>query len=234
MNRTDRLYAITSALRAAGNRGRNAAWLAERFEVSTRTIKRDVAALLEAGVPIHAQDGRGGGYQLAQNAALPPIAFTAGEATAVAIALAADPQRPFTADGAAVLQKLLTAMTPTQRDEASDIASRVWMVKPSDPRRSKPARTIDEALRGHVVVSIDYEDGSGRRTERRAVEPMAIVRTKEHWHLLGWCRTRDAGRWFRLDRVRRARLTKEPCPARDLAEVFGDPPSYAMPIALPV
>jgi predicted DNA-binding transcriptional regulator YafY len=59
VNRTDRLYALVEELRAAGDRGRTAAWLAERFEVATRTIKRDVAGLQQAGVPIWAQGGPG-------------------------------------------------------------------------------------------------------------------------------------------------------------------------------
>ena len=64
MNRTERLYAIAEALRAAGDDGRTSAWLAERFEVSTRTIKRDVTALQEAGRPIAGFGGRGGGYRI--------------------------------------------------------------------------------------------------------------------------------------------------------------------------
>src|SRR5689334_15337148 len=101
MNRTDRLYAINEALRAAGTRGRTAEWLAKRFEVSTRTIKRDVSALQATGAAILSQDGRGGGYQLARDAALPPIAFSGGEAAAIAVALGAEPDLPFALDGRA-------------------------------------------------------------------------------------------------------------------------------------
>ncbi len=219
-------------LRAAGNRGRSAAWLAERFEVSTRTVKRDIAALLRIGVPIASQDGRGGGYQLMQHSALPPVTFSAAEATAVAIALAGEPQLPFAADGAAALQKVLGAMSRQQRRDAASVASRVWMrMRPSERRRAS-ARVLDEALRDQVVVLIDYEDGHGRITKRRAVEPMAFVRTKRHWHLLAWCQTRKAGRWFRLDRVLRARLTRQPCEPRELAATFGDPPDDAYPVHL--
>ena len=64
MNRLDRLYALVEELRAAGSRGRSARRLAERFEVSVRTIERDILALQEAGVPISAQLGRRGGYVL--------------------------------------------------------------------------------------------------------------------------------------------------------------------------
>jgi predicted DNA-binding transcriptional regulator YafY len=61
MNRVDRLYAVVEELRAAGPAGRSARRLAERFEVSVRTIERDILALQEAGVPISSQVGRRGG-----------------------------------------------------------------------------------------------------------------------------------------------------------------------------
>ena len=62
MNRTDRLYALVEELRAVSPRPRSARWLAARFEVSSRTVERDIAALQEAGVPIWAEPGRTGGY----------------------------------------------------------------------------------------------------------------------------------------------------------------------------
>ena len=232
MNRTDRLHAIGLALHNARSRGRTATWLAERFEVSTRTIKRDIAALIEAGVAIRSQDGRGGGYQLMRDAALPPVSFTAGEATALTIALAAEPEMPFSVDGEAVLQKILGAMSKPQQQHAAEMGRRVWMRRPTARRRAS-ARTIDMALATQTTVLIDYRDGSGRYTKRRPVEPMALVRTKDHWHLLAWCQLRRAGRWFRLDRITRATRTKIPCKTRQLLEVFGAPPDDARPVVLP-
>ncbi|MCA9619858.1 MAG: WYL domain-containing protein [Myxococcales bacterium] len=233
MNRTDRLFAIHSALQTAGSRGRTAAWLAERFEVSTRTIKRDVAALVQSGVPVLSQDGRGGGYQLARQVALAPVSFTSAEATAVAIALASEPQLPFAADGEAALQKLLGAMSVEQRGRAAEVAGRVWMRRDPEERRSKSARVLDEGLRTQVVVHIDYTDGEGKTTSRRPIEPMAFARTRHHWHVLAYCHQRKAGRWFRLDRVRSARLTRTPVAPRELAATLGPAPPDAQPVRLP-
>ena len=61
MNRTDRLYAIVEELRAVSPRPRSASWLADRFEVSRRTIERDISALQQTGVPVWAEPGRTGG-----------------------------------------------------------------------------------------------------------------------------------------------------------------------------
>lgn len=233
MNRTDRLYAIVEELRANGHRGRTAEWLARRFEVSSRTIKRDIAALEAAGTPVVGQDGRGGGYQLYAEV-LQPVTLTSAEAGALAIALGADPDLPFAPDGRTALTKLLRTMSPAQRAEVARIAERVWVQSSSFGWRgttSSCARTIDEAVRRGVAVTIDYEDGVGRLTHRRRIDPLVIARTGGRWYVLAWCNTRRAGRWFRFERIKRATLTRTPVQPRDLIEVFGEPPADAQPIA---
>ena len=80
-------------------------------------------------------------------------------------------------------------------------------------------------------MTLDYVDGRGAST-RRPVEPMAFARTGNRWYLLAWCRTRRAGRWFRLDRTLGATLTRESLHPRDLVAVFGTPPPDAGPLAL--
>ena len=112
MNRSDRLYAIAEALRAAGDDGRTGEWLAERFEVTTRTIKRDITALQEAGRPILGIGGRGGGYWMDPAATLPPIAFTSGEAIAIATLMSVQPDAPYAVEARRALAKVLGAMVP--------------------------------------------------------------------------------------------------------------------------
>lgn len=232
MNRTDRLYAIVEELRAAGRGGRTGARLAERFEVSARTIKRDVSALQQAGVPIWATGGPGGGYALDAAATLPPLTFTAGEATAIAAALSTQPGLPFGPDGRSALTKLVGAMSPDGRAEASSLAARVWIRQRADAGRAPVARVLDEAVRAGVVVVLDYVDGGGRRTAQRPVEPLAFANDWGHWYLLAWCRRRRAGRWFRMDRIAAAWPTTEAFAHRDLAEVFGAPPDDVAQIVL--
>src|SRR5207248_10344604 len=95
VNRTDRLYAIVELLRATAPRARAARDLAERFEVSVRTIERDISSLQQSGVPIWATPGPGGGYSVDPSMSLPPLNFSADEATAIAVALAASGPIPF-------------------------------------------------------------------------------------------------------------------------------------------
>ncbi len=233
MNRTDRLYAIVEELRRSGRRGRNAEWLAARLEVSTRTVKRDIAALQAAGTPVVGQDGRGGGYQLASDA-LPPVTLTGAEVGALAVALGADPSLPFAPDGRTALTKLLRTMSAAQCAEVARITGSVWVRAQDDAARGATrscVRTVDEAVRRGVALTIDYEDRAGRSTKRRRVDPMAIARTGGRWYLLAWCHTRAAGRWFRFDRMRRAALTRTPTAPRELAAVFGPPPPDAQPVS---
>jgi predicted DNA-binding transcriptional regulator YafY len=235
VNRTDRLYALTDELRRAGARGRTSAALARRFEVSPRTIKRDVLALQESGLPIWAQGGPGGGYVLDAAVSLPPLNFTAAQAVAVAVALASVRHAPFAADGGTALAKVFDVLDAGSRDRAAALGSRIWVNDdPLDPppgATSGPAagaRVIEEALHRRLVVALDYQDSAGTRTRRR-VEPMIMALTYGHWYLIGWCRDRDAVRWFRWDRVRDAHLTKDPAPERDLSAI-GEFPPTARPV----
>lgn len=106
MNRTDRLYALVEELRSVAPDWRTAKWFAERFEVSTRTIERDLSALQQAGVPIFATLGRRGGYAIDVKHTLPPLNLSAAEVTAVATALAAESATPFTHAGRSALAPL--------------------------------------------------------------------------------------------------------------------------------
>jgi len=231
VNRTERLYAIADELRAAGPRGRTSAWLARRLEVSTRTVKRDVEALLQAGVPLWAQAGPGGGYVLDATRTLPPLNITGVEAAAIAVALAALPALPFAVDARSALSKVLAAMPPAEQERAGEIASRLWLRVPEPLPQPAVARALDEAVRTRRVIMLQYAGRNGEITER-AVEPAALAATGGRWYLLAWCRLRSGPRWFRTDRIRSAHLTAEPAPEHDPATLFGVPPPDAGPVRL--
>ncbi|MCZ2859461.1 helix-turn-helix transcriptional regulator [Blastococcus sp. VKM Ac-2987] len=230
MNRTDRMHAVSEELRRAGARGRTAQRLADWLEVSPRTIKRDVAALQQAGVPIWATAGPGGGYVLDAAATLPPVNLTPAQAVALAVALAGAPGAPFAADGRAALEKLLDVMGPGGRETAQALGGRVW-VRGGVRGRPAPASVVEEALLQRRVVAIRYRDEAGE-VSRQRVEPHLLARTGDRWYLVGWCRLRDAPRWFRWDRIEAADLTTETAPARDPG-AFGTPPPDAHAVRVP-
>jgi len=228
VNRTDRLHALAEELRRAGPRGRTAAQLARWLEVSTRTVKRDVAALQQTGLPVCAQAGPGGGYLLQAAATLPPVNLTPAQAVAVAVALAGQAEAPYALDGRTALEKILDVMSPAGRQQAERLAGRVWIRTAAPPQRASVSMVIEQGLAQRRVVVLNYQDRLGRPSRRR-VEPHLLAHTNEQWYLVGWCHTRQAPRWFRWDRIDRAHLTPEPVPDRDPA-VFGTPPPDARPV----
>lgn len=228
-NRTDRLYAIVEEMRARAPRPLRAADLATRFEVSVRTIERDLAALQHAGVPIWAQPGPGGGYALDPRTTLPPLNLSPDEATAIAVALAATSPMPFAAAGRSALQKLTAVMSSRQLEAATALTDRVLLAGTEAETQAPEAKVVEEALRQSRALEIDYRDGEGTSTTR-TVEPTALLRGHAGWYLIGWCRLRQDGRSFRLDRIDRATLTTEVVTPRPVEEVLGEfPPGFRRP-----
>jgi predicted DNA-binding transcriptional regulator YafY len=207
VNRTDRLYAMVEELRAIAPRPRTARQLADRFEVSVRTIERDVLALQESGVPIWSQPGPGGGYALDPSMTLPPVNFTQVEAAAMAIALGGVGAMPFASAARSALHKIVHAMSAPAADGARSLAERVAFLPRVEELTSLDAR-LEQAVLEREVIVIDYADKAGEAT-RRAVEPVGFIATDQHWYLVAWCRLRRDGRAFRTDRIRSIEGTGE-------------------------
>jgi predicted DNA-binding transcriptional regulator YafY len=214
VNRTDRLYALVEELRAVAPASRSAGELARRFEVSRRTIERDLSALQQSGVPIYATPGRRGGYAIDAVHTLPPLNLTAGEVTAVAAALAAEGSTPFTASGRSALQKMLAVLRDVDAQSANALAERVRIFD-RGVGRVRPPAVVEHAIIQRRVVTLDYVDNQGVPTDR-TVEPVAVLGVAPNWYLWAWCRLRSAPRAFRLDRIRGARLHDEVAPERGM------------------
>jgi predicted DNA-binding transcriptional regulator YafY len=217
VNRTDRLYALVEELRACAPRSRSARELAALYEVSARTVERDISALQQAGVPIYATAGRRGGYTIDKDRTLPPLNFTAMEAVAVAVALHRAQTGPFEPAARRALQKIMAAMSGRDAEAARDLAGRVRILEPRESSEVDDARpvpaVIQEAIAVRKVLVLDYEDRNGATTERH-VEPVLFLGGPRCWYLVAWCRLREDVRLFRMDRVRHAVLTAEPAPER--------------------
>lgn len=208
MNRVDRLYAVVEELRAAGPAGRSARRLAERFEVSVRTIERDILALQEAGVPISSQVGRRGGYLLDRSMTLPPLNFTPAEAVATAIGLRRIDDTPWARDARTALLKIVAAMPDAAADRARKLADGVRLLTQPVSRPDQAiADAVVQAVENQTPIRIEYLDVGGRETVR-VIEPHQVVLGPNGSYVAGWCRLREDERWFRLDRIH----TVEPRP----------------------
>jgi len=133
VNRTDRLYALVEELRAVAPRPRSAQQLARKYEVSTRTIERDILALQDAGVPVYAQTGRLGGYVIDKMFTLPPVNFTASEMVAIAVSLAGADATPFAFASRSALRKVLAAAPAGQLAEAAELMDRIRLIGTGRP-----------------------------------------------------------------------------------------------------
>lgn len=214
MNRTDRLYAIVEELRAIAPRPRSARSLAERLEVSVRTIERDVSALQQSGTPIWAEPGRTGGYCLDRGITLPPVNFTPQEAVALAVAIEKMPVSPFSAAARAAHRKVVAAMRSADVVAARELSSRIGILEGNDPGGAIPS-LIADALSVGRVLRIGYLDRTGGSTVRD-IQPLGYIENSGRWYLVAWCRLRGAVRAFRTDRVESVSVTAEIAPPLDL------------------
>jgi predicted DNA-binding transcriptional regulator YafY len=214
VTRTDRLYALVEELRAVAPRPRSARWLAEKFEVSSRTIERDLSALQRSGVPIWAEPGRTGGYCLDPAHTLAPLGLTVDEALAVMISLGTMATSPFRDAATSALRKVVAVTDDRSLRQTADLATRIHLL---DEQRAKEApQELAEALRTGRVLRISYTDRTGNATTRD-VEPMGFVGKGRDWYLVAWCRLRDGLRAFRGDRITAAELLGERPPRRPLS-----------------
>lgn len=227
MKRVERLQAISEMLRRSGSRGCSAQRLARELEVSVRTVKRDLASLERSGAPIWSRPGPGGGYGIAVGASLPPVSLSAPQAVALMAAVSAAPDAPYADLAAAGVRKILDVLDPRTRARADELAGRVWVNAP--PSASRAIRSaLEEAMSEQRVVRIRYVSRDGATTTRD-VEPVLFASTGGLWYLVGWCRLREAMRWFTVTRIERAVVTKVLCGEHTVDEV-GPPPKNARPV----
>ncbi len=221
MKRLERLYALNEELRRRAPSPVSAATLAETFGVTRRTIERDLASLRSAGVALDADVGRTGGYRLARTRGTAVFSLGPEEVVALLLATRAASGMPFTGAAKTATERLLDALPDVTRVQVEELRGRIRTAE-THAQEVRPAvrRAVEAAVRDRMVVRIQYVDADGVETSR-AVEGQGFYGAIDGWYLIGWCRLRDAGRIFRLDRIRRAHVTAEVMPPRDIDDVLG-------------
>lgn len=187
----------------------NAEELAERLEITTRTLRRDVTRLRDLGYPVASTTGRYGGYELGAGGRLPPLLLDDDEAIAVSVALTgmsrdADPTLGEAALSASA--KLRQVLPDPLRDRVDALGEVVVGVRAGRAPRPGAAielrslMTLAMSCRRAERVVFTYRDGADRVTERR-VEPHRLVSLGRRWYLVGYDLDRDDWRTYRVDRV---------------------------------
>lgn len=177
--------------------------LAERFEVSPRTIYRDIEILSGAGIPIYMSKGKGGGVSLLSEFVLNKTVITEKEKEEILSALkAVDAVRLGEEDS--TLRKL-GSLFGESRFDWIEVDFGFW----SDGKKEEALfRNIKEAIIGKKTIRFSYAGVKGKETERE-VEPLKLCFKGESWYLYGYCRKREDCRFFKLKRIRKLEITEE-------------------------
>lgn len=227
MNRLERLFAITELIRHSGRQPVTTARLADRFEVSTRTIERDLASLREAGAPLVSEAGRSGGTVSLDTATGAVVSLTATQVTGLLMAVAvAGSDMPYALDAQAGAAALLDGLAANTRATADELRGRIRNPQTLPTVSARIRRTVEAAVARGLVVNIKYRAADGTNSER-GVEAVGFYLGSDGWYLNGWCRLRDDRRLFRLDRIEAAHLTRSQISDRNVDEVLGWIPSQA-------
>ncbi len=206
MNRTDRLLAIVLELQRKGQQ--RAEDLAATFEVSTRTIYRDVQALSEAGVPIIAIQKKG--YSLSEGYFLPPLRFTTEEALILALGsdfMAYNFDRQYRAAADSVYRKIDAVLPGKLREEVSYLKENIsfFAASPLADAQLENLRQLRRAIVECQSVCLHYSKKSADPDEVgatvRNVDPYSLARLANDWLLMGYCHLRQDIRVFRLGRI---------------------------------
>lgn len=211
MNRIDRLTGMILLLQ--GQRVITAEQIAAHFEISVRTVYRDLAALGEAGVPLSGEAGVG--YSLMRGYHIPPVMFTADEAAAlflsgeVAEQIADDSLRSALRSA---LLKVRSVLPQEKRDYLNRLRNAVGVrLRRTDHEeaRRESLMPIQDAIVRRRCLAIEYNTANRGAISQRIVEPLGLVYYSRQWHLIAWCRLRQDARDFRLDRISRWEVLDE-------------------------
>jgi predicted DNA-binding transcriptional regulator YafY len=219
MRRADRLFQIVQIIR--GRRLTTAGLLAQRLEVSGRTIYRDVADLQHQGVPIEGEAGVG--YRLGAGFDLPPLMFSHDEARALlaSVRMAQAWQDPALAQAAEVaLGKILSVLPLSARVAAQSMA----LYAPPlglEPPVQATLKILRDAVQARHRLHLCYRDASGR-SSLRTLRPLGCFYWGSIWTLAAWCELRGEFRSFRLDRMDAVEPVDGP------AGVFRDEPGQSL------
>ena len=208
LKRLPRLTAILTQLQT--KRVVTAAKLAEKFDVSTKTIYRDIKVLEQAGVPILTEEGKG--YSLMEGYRIAPVMFTESEANAlltVELLIQSSKDESLIRAFSSAIEKVKAGMTNKHRNRIEQLTDKLGISKTYTDKNKKSQHllVIQKALLEFLVVKLDYLSKSDAPTSRE-VEPFAVYTNQDdEWILIAHCRLRQEFRSFLLNRIENLTLT---------------------------
>ncbi|WP_461534425.1 helix-turn-helix transcriptional regulator [Sinomicrobium sp.] len=209
MNRFDRITAILIQLQS--RRVVRAQELAERFEVSLRTIYRDIRTLEEAGVPLYGEAGVG--YSIVDGYRLPPVMFTREEAMAFVTAEKLMEQlsdRVIRKHFQEAMYKVKAVLRGSEKDFVEDLSSHIYIENTADLPKNIPGNVLEvlfRAISQKKIVQISYKAHGREEETRRLIEPIGVYHEYHRWYTIAYCHLRKDYRHFRADRIYNIALT---------------------------
>jgi predicted DNA-binding transcriptional regulator YafY len=211
LNRIDRLHAILTHLQS--KKRVTAQEIADRFNISLRTVYRDVKALDESGVPVIGEAGTG--YTIMEGYRLPPVMFTQEEAAALMMGskLAerltdASVKKYYDA----ALFKIKAVLRGTDKEHVENLDDHIAVMistrNPTEESANQYLAALQKAIVDKKAIFLRYNSNNEETTER-VVEPIGLCYYSANWHLIGWCRMRNDYRDFRVGRIQRLQIKEE-------------------------
>jgi predicted DNA-binding transcriptional regulator YafY len=198
MNRLDRMTAILLLLQ---QRAHTAGQLAGSFEVSRRTVLRDIQALCEIGVPIIAREGVGGGYSLPEGYSLAPLPLTTGETFLLLFVLSSLerlPDLPFAVERASLAAKV-HALLERQLPAAEPLLAALARHEAPHVPRAPALPALLEAIRAGSWLRILYQSAERRTTQH--ILPRSVMEQGGYWYCQAYAHERGEERTYRVDRM---------------------------------
>ncbi|TKC60982.1 YafY family transcriptional regulator [Pedobacter hiemivivus] len=210
MNRIDRLFGILLLLQT--KKYISADKIADQFQISTRTVYRDIKALLEQGVPISFEQPRG--YYIVQGYFLPPVSFSSDEANALLIMermVSRFADKSIFTNYTSALNKVKAVLKHAQKEKLELLNESIkfqlnheWMNEEFDHLAD-----LQNAISGKYIIEIDYQN-QNKESSKREVEAIGLVFYAYNWHLIAWCHLRNEYRDFRVSRIVKVRNLEMP------------------------
>ncbi len=185
--------------------------LANKFNVSVRTIYRDIKALEKSGVPIITEEGKG--YSLLEGYRIPPVTFTESEANALITAeqfVLKNKDASFVKEYTDAISKIKAVLRQNTKENANLLSDRIAVSQNNSyEKTSNYLVSLQLALTNFNLTNIEYQKQDSNEISKRTIEPFALLTTQENWLLLAWCRLKNEFRYFRLDRIKNIHVQNE-------------------------
>lgn len=209
MSQLPRLISILSLLKS--KRLLTATELSERFDVSVRTIYRDIRKLEEAGVPVVTIDGRG--YSLMEGYRMAPVQFTEKEANALITAqqlVKRTQDSSFMQDFDDAMVKIKSVFKTSLQEKSEILSAKIHIFEGAREDLSSNALSeIQIAITHLKFMEINYRKAGDTEISFRKVEPYALMSSYQKWILIAWCYLRNSYRAFRIDRIMHFQILQE-------------------------